>query len=238
MVGGCALWLGGGGRRRGRPEVRPLSYLSGVVIDTGAPASSTSQSSGFSLPTLPDPVDEASSGQVVSAAASAARISYSQADIGSAVSSDGTQLALSATEPTPSQAVLAVTAATKAFIALRVSDLLAEASSLSPQLATLGHQLQALDAKSAALGGSVGPTAGTAAPSPLSTEIAVVSDQYAALYGQQVQLQIDAQLVRRAQTGPPAVATVGTDKKELVAIRFGRGPGSGLRGRPAARPRP
>ena len=208
----------------GYAEVRPLRYMAAIVIESGVQPLSTSQSGGTSPPSLPDPYDEASSRQLVDAASSAAGVSSSHVNIGISVSTDGTQIVLSATAPSPTQATEAISGAARAFVVLRVADINAEAASLQPELSSLAQQLRVLDAQAAAAGGA-SPVKGssTSLPSSLSVEITVVTDQYSALYNQLVQVKLAAQAVRLAQGGPLQVTTVGNSKKDLLAMALGVG---------------
>jgi succinoglycan biosynthesis transport protein ExoP len=213
-------------------ELRPPRYQATVVVDTGVlPYYSANSSSDATQVPLPDPLGEAQSYGVKQAASAAAGVSPSSIKVSSSLSTDGSQISLSVTAPGAREAAQGATAAASAFVKARVSDIDAEAASYMPQLATLARQLNSLDAQAAAAtrashrskGTSTSPST-TANPlsSPLSAEISVVSGQYSALYGQQVQLQEAAQLVRPLG-GTPSVSTVSQGKVKIVGIALGAG---------------
>jgi non-specific protein-tyrosine kinase len=203
--------------------VRPGSYASDTSVYTGVPVSPPTGSTSVSYPVA---TDEALSSQVLAAVAHATKLPVSEVNLSAATSPDGTELLLSATERTPSEAVRAVIAAQQAFIALRVQDLDAEIASNLQPLATLQRKLQALSGPTGTTRPGPGTARGTTAttlPSNVSVEAGVLAAQYSALYSEQVQLELAAQAVRPAQTGAPPFARVARGTETLLLIVFGAG---------------
>ena len=201
-------------------EERPVHYVAEVVVSTGTPQASSSQS-GPAL-SLPDPLGEVGSSQVTSAAASAA--GTSDVSVTGAVSTDGTQVELQVSASSPLAARRGALAAANEFVKVRAHDIDAEASGLSPRLAALSAKLLYLD-RQASGQGSTGGTGGggTSLPTPLSTELSVLTTQYSSLYGEQLQLQLAGQAVQVDQNGPPSVSSTGGGKKKLVSMALGVG---------------
>jgi Mrp family chromosome partitioning ATPase len=168
-------------------------------------------------------VAEAESFQVMRAAASAA--ASSRVNVSGAVSPDGTQVELAVQAPTRSAATRAARAAARAFVKVRVHDINAEASALSPQLRALGAKIAPLERQVTSSQRGAGSTGNlnTSLPTRSSTELAVLTNEYTALYTEQVQLQLAAQSAQVDQTGPLPVSSSGGGKKKLIAIGFGVG---------------
>jgi Mrp family chromosome partitioning ATPase/uncharacterized protein involved in exopolysaccharide biosynthesis len=202
-------------------EKRPVHYTANIVVSTGAQPTSPSSQSTPSL-SMPDPVAEAESYQVAAAASTAAS---SGIKVSGAVSPDGTQVELGVQAPSRSGATQAATAAAKAFVKLRVHDINAEASALSPQLHALSKEIAPLERQVASghQGSGTAASSNASLPTRSSTELAVLTNEYTALYTQQVELQLAAQSVRVDQTGPLPVSSSGGGKKKLVAIGLGVG---------------
>ena len=207
-------------------EIRPLHYVSSVTVLTGWLPLTGSASGGTSAATSPpDPIAEAQSGQVLDAAASAAKLSSSEVGLRSAIGGGGSQLILSATAPTSPQARQAAMGAARAFVALRIRDINAQTGSFTPELRALRRELLSLDAQ-VQTSGSRGPGGGTtetSVPNPLSTEISVVTSQYSTLYAQWLQLQGAGESVRIEDGASPSSVVDMSGKGELVAIALGSG---------------
>lgn len=211
----------------GYAELRPKSYAASIAVYTGIPASAAGQTATSTVG-FPDPTLAARATQVTGAAASAAGLPTSKVSLSAVLSPDGSQVLLTATEPTPSQARQAVMAAAKAYVTVWTAQLDGLATSSAPQLRVLRNQLQSLEAKYSAGGGPktappVGATGASVPAPPLAVEIQVVSGQYSSLFAQEVQYQIAAQSVRTVQSGAPPVASVAGGKKRLVLIALGAG---------------
>ncbi|MGH9105249.1 MAG: polysaccharide biosynthesis tyrosine autokinase [Acidimicrobiales bacterium] len=219
----------------GYTELRPAKYLASEAIYTGAPGAAAGQAT--SVP-FPGPAGYATGPRAVQAAASAAGLPPSKIALSASLSSNGTEIVISATEPGVDEAIRGATAAGKAFISSWTTQLNALASSNAPQLAALSHQLQSLTAQYAKGGGAArgspgAPTTSTAPPttgpgaapatSPLAAEIQVVTAQYSSLYSQELQYRVAAQSIRLAQTGAPPVSTVPGGKAKVILIALGAG---------------
>ncbi|MCL6092208.1 MAG: CpsD/CapB family tyrosine-protein kinase [Actinobacteria bacterium] len=205
----------------GYAEKRPVRYTGDIVVSTGAQPTSLPSQSTPSL-SMPDPVAEAESYQVAAAASAAAS---SGVKVSGAVSPDGTQVELAVQASSLSGATRAAMAAAKAFVKLRVHDINTEAAALSPQLHALSAKIAPLEHQVTSVqrgAGSAG-SSNASLPTRSSTELAVLTNDYTALYTQQVELQLAAQSVQVDQTGPPTVSSSGGGKKRLVAIGLGVG---------------
>jgi capsular exopolysaccharide synthesis family protein len=201
-------------------EERPVHYIAKTTVNTGALPTSSSQS-GPSV-SLPDPLSEIGNSKVWKAAESAA--GTSDVVVTGALSTDGTQVVLEVTAPSAAEAQHGAVAATRALVKLRAHDIDAQASALSPQLGTLGAKITYLDHQAGStLRGTSGTSSSNSLPTALSTELSVLTGQYSAVYGQQVQLQLVAQSLHADQNGPPPVSPTGGGKKKLVSIALGVG---------------
>jgi capsular exopolysaccharide synthesis family protein len=207
-------------------EVRSPSYAANVTVFTGIPsaASSPGGTSSATASSFPVPTTDATSGQVVRAAAAGAGLSSSQVSLRATASPNQSQIALSVTAPTRLAATRAASGAAKSFVTIWAQHLDQLKAATAPQLASLRRELRTLGGQNGSATPRLGPgpTTSTVPSSPLAVEIEVVTDQYAALYNEQVQYQLAVAATKVARGGP-SVSPVSSNKAEIVLIGLGVG---------------
>lgn len=208
----------------GYVELKAPAYSATLVLATGAPPVSSAQSA--SSVTLPDPIPDATGAAVIQAAASAAGTSSSAVSVTATQNSTATQVIMTVKAPTSSGALKAAAAAGHTFSSLWSGQLQTLASYNNPQLAALRSELKSLDAQR---GATTSPSSANV-PTALATEIQVATDQYAALYNQQLEYTLAARAAKSSRLAAASVHAVSSSKAEIVLIALGAGllAGSGI----------
>lgn len=212
-------------------EVRSPSYAASLTVFTGIPSTGPAQAGASSgtAAAFPVPTTDATSNQVVRAAAAGAGLNPSQLSLTATSSPNQSQVVITATAPGNLAARRAAAAAAKSFVTIWAQHLDELNAATAPQLASLRRELRSLETQSGAgtLKLGAGSTTSTVPSTPLGVEIEVVTDQYAALYSQQVQYQL-AVAATRVADGGPSVSAVNSSQAEIVLIALGVGLVAGL----------